>query len=40
MKKLSTDELGSGLYLRVELDVRTHGVHDNLLFDRALITDP
>lgn len=28
------------LYPCVESDVRAHGVHDNLLSDGALLTDP
>lgn len=27
-------------YLCVELDVRTHSIHDNFLCDGALVTDP
>lgn len=38
--KISSDIINVLKYLCVELDVRTHGVQDNLLCDSALITDP
>lgn len=38
--EISPDIVNVVEYLCVEFDVRTNGIHDNLLCDSAFVTDP